>query len=124
MFKGLKINTLLEDRGKTKVDLCNIVGITTAGLHKIITGASSPGANILEGIADYFEVPIDYFFERKAEHLNIQIGHHINGSYNEIGNFGLSECQKEREHLQALINEKDKIIEEKERTIQILIKQK
>lgn len=33
----------------------------------------------------------------------------------------MSECQKEIEHLNALLEEKERVISEKERTIQILM---
>ena len=37
------------------------------------------------------------------------------------GDITLSECRKEIEHLNALLEEKERVITEKERTIQILI---
>ena len=47
----------------------------------------------------------------------MNVGHHVNGNGNNVsGDITLSECQKELAHLQQLL-------EEKERTIQILLKQ-
>jgi hypothetical protein len=44
------------------------------------------------------------------------------GNGNKIsGDITLSECRKEIEHLNALLEEKERVITEKERTIQILI---
>ena len=76
----------------------------------------------LEIIADYFNVPIDYFFDRDINSSGINIGHQVKGNGNKIsGDITLSECRKEIEHLNALLEEKERVITEKERTIQILI---
>lgn len=62
-------------------------------------------------------MPIDYFFDRELDNAHINIGHHVNGIGNNVsGDITLSECQKELAHLQQLL-------EEKERTIQILMRQ-
>ena len=71
----------------------------------------------MEKIADFFKVPIDYFFDRSIETSSVNIGHHVNGNGNKVsGDITLSECKKENEHLKELLSEK-------ERTIQILMKQ-
>lgn len=65
-------------------------------------------------MADYFKVPIDYFFERDNNPSEINIGHHVNGNGNKVsGDITLSECQKEIEHLTQLLHEKQVIINEK-----------
>jgi transcriptional regulator with XRE-family HTH domain len=39
-------------------------GVSTAYLSQLRNGVRAyPGAKIVEGLADYFEVPVDYFFE-------------------------------------------------------------
>lgn len=48
----------------------------------------------------------------------ISVANHLNGDNNHIN---VGDCEKERKHLQEIIAEKEKIIQEKERTIQILL---
>ena len=116
MFNGQKIKHLLEERKQTKKSLLSIINITGAALDNITNGISMPKADNLEKIADFFELPIDYFFDRE-DYSNSHIGHHVNGNGNKVsGDITLSECQKENQHLRELLAEK-------ERTIQILLNQ-
>ena len=116
MFIGERINKLLEERKITKVNLYTSIGISGPGLDKMIAGANVRVGS-LEKIADFFNVPIDYFFDRELDNAHINIGHHVNGIGNNVsGDITLSECQKELAHLQQLL-------EEKERNIQILMRQ-
>ena len=122
MFNGLKIHKLLEERGLTKVSLFTHIGISKKGLDDIINGVHAPKGTYVEALADFFKVPIDFFFDRDINSSGINIGHQVKGNGNKVsGNITLSECQKELEHMKALLEEKDKIITEKERTIQILM---
>lgn len=122
MFNGLKIHRLLEERGLTKVSLFTHIGISKKGLDDIINGVHAPKVTYVEALADFFKVPIDFFFDRDINSSGINIGHQVKGNGNKVsGNITLSECQKELEHMKALLEEKDKIITEKERTIQILM---
>lgn len=122
MFNGLKILKLLEERGFTKVSLFTHIGISKKGLDDIINGVHAPKVTYVEALADFFKVPIDFFFDRDINSSGINIGHQVKGNGNKVsGNITLSECQKELEHVKALLTEKDKIIAEKERTIQILM---
>lgn len=116
MFIGERINKLLEERKITKVNLYTSVGISGPGLDKMIAGANVRVGS-LEKIADFFNVSMDYFFDREIDNSSINIGHHVNGMGNSVsGDITLSDCQKELAHLKQLL-------EEKERTIQILLKQ-
>ena len=122
MFNGLKIHKLLEERGLTKVSLFTHIGISKKGLDDIINGVHAPKVTYVEALADFFKVSIDFFFDRDINSSGINIGHQVKGNGNKVsGNITLSECQKELEHMKALLEEKDKIITEKERTIQILM---
>lgn len=116
MFNGQKIKHLLEERKQTKKSLLSFINITGAALDNITNGISMPKADNLEKIADFFELPIDYFFDRE-DYSNSHIGHNVNGNGNKVsGDITLSECQKENQHLRELLAEK-------ERTIQILLNQ-
>lgn len=117
MFNGQKINELIDSRRDTKVSIYNYAKISKAQLDNIINGKNVPNGETIERIADFFQLPIDSFFDRKTEISTVNIGHQINGNGNKVsGDITLSECQKEIEHLKELLSEK-------ERTIQILLKQ-
>lgn len=117
MFNGQKINELIEINRVKKVTVYNYADLSKTQFDNIINGNSIPRGDTLERIADFFKVPIDYFFEREV--IPFTIGHHVSGSRNRVtGDITLnelSECKKENEHLKELLAEK-------ERTIQILMK--
>lgn len=120
MFRADKIATLIDSNKLSKKEFCKIVDISVQTLDNTLKGAEI-GSRKLERIADLFKVPMDYFYDREEKW---HIGHNVNGNGNKVsGNISLSECQKEVEHLTQLLHEKQTIIDEKERTIQILMKQ-
>ena len=103
--------------------LFEYMGTSASGLDSIIKNCN-PTAEKIEQIADFFQLPIDYFFDRNNPGNITSIGHQITGDGNRVtGDIGLSECKKEIEHLRQLLEEKEKAIADKERTIQILMKQ-
>ncbi|MBO7596208.1 MAG: helix-turn-helix transcriptional regulator [Bacteroidales bacterium] len=55
------IKTLCEERNIKFKDLCNVIGITDAGLYKAINN-NKISAEYLEKIADYFGVSVGVFF--------------------------------------------------------------
>ena len=122
MFNGLKIKKLLEEKGIQQNTFCLDTGISKSNFWVWTEGKSKPGADALEKIADYFNVPMDFFFDRDINSSGVNIGHQIKGNGNKVsGDITLSECQKEIAHLYALLDEKERVICEKERTIQILM---
>lgn len=122
MFNGLRIKTLLEERDLQQSDFCAATGIAKSNFWVWVEGKSKPGADALEKIANFFQVPIDYFFDRDVEVANVNVGHHVKGNGNKVsGDITLSEYQTEIAHLKQLLQEKEAIINEKERTIQILM---
>ena len=93
MFKGDRIQELLKERKKTQKDLYEAIGLSAVGLKKVLDGADLRASN-LEKIADYFELPIDYFFDR------------------EIDKEGYSqEAQKEIKLLREILSEKERLIQ-------------
>ena len=115
MFNPDKIRRLFEDRNISQAQFIKDTGISKSNLYVWLNGSSVPGADKPEIIADYFNLPIDYFFDRSINSTEISIGHQIKGNGNKVsGDITLSECQKEIEHLKELLKEK-------ERTIQILM---
>ena len=123
MIRPDKLAQLIEERRIGKTKLCEELDISVMTLNNFLNKGSEIGSNKLEKIADKFQVPIDYFYDREVEiDERWHIGHNVNGNGNKVsGDITLSECQKEIEHLNALLEEKERVISEKERTIQILM---
>lgn len=119
MFNGQKIIKLLEERQITKKSLFEYMRTSASGLDSIIKNCN-PTAEKIEQIANFFQIPIDYFFDRE-DIIYTNIGHHINGNGNKVsGDITLSECQKEIQHLRELLQAKDEIIESKNKLIEAL----
>jgi transcriptional regulator with XRE-family HTH domain len=57
-----KINDLRKDRNYSWQDISDKLGISLAGVQKIIA-SNSTKIETLEKIAEFFEVPVRYFFE-------------------------------------------------------------
>lgn len=67
MFNYNKINTLIdrkqqEDKQITVAQIASGIGLSDPGLRNIKTGKSVPSVEMLEKIADYFGVDMNYFF--------------------------------------------------------------
>ena len=106
----------------TKKSFCEKVSISVQGLDNILKGADL-GSSKLERIADFFKLPIDYFFDRDIN-VDNSIGHHVNGNGNKVvGDISLSECKNELEKLRLLIKEKEERIKDKDEMIALLKQQ-
>ena len=111
-FMPQRILKLIEERNITKTDVARGVGISVQTLDNTING-SELGCIKLARLADFFNVSLDFFFDR--EHIDMHIGHSVQGNSNNVsGDITLGECKKEIAHLHELLKEK-------ERTIQILL---
>ena len=115
MFIPSKIEQLIIDNKLTKKSFCEKVSISVQGLDNILKGADL-GSSKLERIADFFKLPIDYFFDRDINH--------VNGNGNKVsGDITLSECKNELEKLRLLIKEKEERIKDKDEMIALLKQQ-
>ena len=124
MFNGQKISELIDKRQVSKKNLYNYVGITKAQLDNYIKGVNIPRVDKLESIANFFKLPISYFFDQETDSPEINIGHHVNGNGNKVsGDITLSECQNELEKLKLLLKEKEERIKDKDDIINFLKQQ-
>ena len=123
MIRPDKLAQLIDERRIVKTKLCEELDISVMTLNNFLNKGSEIGSSKLERIADKFQVPIDYFYDREVEiDEKWHIGHNVNGNGNKVsGDISISEYQKEIEHLTQLLHEKQIIIDEKDRTIQILL---
>lgn len=123
MFKPQRINELLEERRIKKVDFCEKVNISATTLNRTTEKGAEIGCIKLERIADFFQVPMDYFFERNYKQpdstntiekgMDLSSGNTING-INGNGNaitMSYNDQQREIEHLKVLLKEKERMIQ-------------
>lgn len=123
MFRIEKVKDLLRSNKLTQANLADEVGILRQNLNKILNTGSCSVDN-LEKIADYFQLPIDYFFERnvKVHYRDFFVKDGIEFEPDNADcNVRIKEQAKEIEHLTVLLEEKEKALQDKERTIQILM---
>lgn len=122
-----KIKILIEESGQTKQAIAEKCGISRPTLDNVLSGADAKISTI-EGLAAYFNVPVGHFFDSSnvnqscSGKSNVMVGRDNNGQ------ISVSECQDrledallEIEHLKELIDGKNKLIEEKERLITVLM---
>ena len=123
MANLLIIKELCASRKITIRKLAEELGLQDAALHKIMQKGTT-STDKLETIARILNVPVSTFFEKNlCERSNVNVsgeGHKIqSGSINIM----VEQQEKEIEHLKALLREKERVLEEKERTINILLNQ-
>lgn len=119
------INDLLKRRKITKKDFCNDIGLTDTALRQLID-RNSTKTEIIERIAHALNVPVGFFFDEvkdstKTNAKNNISGNNFHGTNNIQVDVNLADCKAELERLQVENEHLKAIIEEKERTIQILL---
>lgn len=116
------ISELLDQRKITKKDLCENVGISYTALSDLLA-RNSTKTDIIEKIAKFFRVPVGQFFD-EAPSLSAKnniSGNNFHGTNNIQVDVNLADCKAELERLLVENDHLRTIIEEKERTIQILL---
>lgn len=123
MANFLLIRDLCEKRNITLRELAKQAGVTEGAIQKIMATGSTK-TSTLEVIARILEVPAGYFFDDYIAPTNQSIANGNGSAASIYGNATtgvIADKDKEIEHLKALLEEKERVINEKERTIQILI---
>lgn len=64
---GQKINKLRLNKKMSMRELGEKVGVTHAHISKLESGISSPSVELLEKLADFFNIDISYFFAKDDE---------------------------------------------------------
>jgi transcriptional regulator with XRE-family HTH domain len=111
MYKGLKVNELIESRKMKIKEFQDALGISYNSYRAIVDG--NPTVNTLEKVADFFNVPMDLFFDREISLTNTVgnisgTGHKIQNGQNNV----MQESQeKEITHLKELLKEKERLIQ-------------
>ena len=119
MYNGLIIEQLLEARKIQKKVILDYLKIPREGggtaLKQIMTG--NPTVKRLEPVADFFQVSMDVFFNRKVPFS--PLASHVVGNGNAIGTGNSIITQKENES-QLRIETLERLIEEKDKRIEVL----
>lgn len=120
MYNAQKIYQLLEDRKLKHKDLLDYLGKNQNGsLNQLLRGDLK--ASNVEKIADFFGLPVDFFFDRNPENSGVN----ISGNRNHVHDFSINHTlAAENKNLEALIEEKDKRIRILEEMIELLKKDK
>lgn len=113
MYNGQKIRDLLREKKVSNKQLIEYMGWRGNGqlAHVATTGTSNPTAKVLEKIADFFQVPIDTFFDR-----NITVKVPVPGS---SGKSLIENLQHEIDNLHLLLDEKNKRLELQQRLLDV-----
>ena len=61
-----RLKRLREEKGVTMVDLASIIGMSQATISEWEKGNKFPRAGALQELANYFNVPMEYFFKKKV----------------------------------------------------------
>lgn len=70
MFKGDVIRTLLLKQGRKPSELCEkVFGNPRYSINSLTKEDANPTAKTIEALADYFNVPIDTFFDRSSNYV-------------------------------------------------------
>lgn len=122
-----KLQALMSQSKINNSSLASLSGLSDVTISKILNGADAKISS-LERIAEALNVPVGYFFDDSiinqvnSGKSNVLVGRDNNGQ------ISISECQDrledallEIEHLKEIIEAKDKLIDEKERLINVLM---
>ena len=97
------IFSLMSERGISAKELSEQTGISSGNISDWKSGRSTPKADALIKIADYFDLPLDYLLGRTDAINEVNSHNTIRGNNNIIGN-GNSVGEKLSEQETALLN--------------------
>ena len=104
---------MLADKKVTKEILANAIGVSLSSIKKWTAGSTIPGADKIEALADFFKVPMEFFFDREISLTNT-VGN-ISGNGHKIQNGQTNVMQESQEkeitHLKELLKEKERLIQ-------------
>jgi transcriptional regulator with XRE-family HTH domain len=64
---GEKINILCKAKGILKKDLAKAMDISASYLSSVIAGREEPSGQLLNKLADYFDVDVEYFLDELVQ---------------------------------------------------------
>jgi len=122
-----KLKKLVEICGFSKQTIADKCNISRPTLDNVLNGSDAKISTI-ESLASFFNVPVGYFFDLRGVNQTFKGDSNIVVGRDNNGNIAVAECQDKLEdalmeikHLKDIIDGKDKLIEEKERLINVLM---
>lgn len=122
-----KLKNLIEESGQSKQTIAEKCKISRPTLDNVL-GGSDAKISTIENLATYFNVPVGYFFDSNNVNQSCNGASNVLVGRDNNGQISVSECQDkledallEIEHLKDIIDGKDKLIDEKERLINVLM---
>lgn len=117
----LLIKDIAEGKSITIRSIASAIEMSDANLHRCIR-INQIQAHQLEQIAHILDVSIVVFFDEAIKQNHSNIGHTVKGNGNKVsGDITLSECKSELANLRIKVEEQEKLLNEKERLIQVLM---
>lgn len=124
---GLKIKELMIKEKLEIPELAKRLGKTKQAIYDMLD-KKDLNTSLLRDLSSIFNVPITVFFEEEAITQNTTGNSNVVVGRDNNGNIAVAECQDKLEdamleirHLKTLIENKDKLLEEKERLINVLM---
>lgn len=106
MYNCQKVYALLNARNLRKSDLLEYLGLSpTASITQYLN--IDIKSSRLEAIADFFDLPTDYFFDRGKSYDN---GQSVNVAGNSNSKIRISQILEREQSLRSLVEEKEKRI--------------
>lgn len=109
---SIRLKELMAKCGDTKVGLAEAIGLSDQTIANVLRGADLKVSS-LKRIADYFNVPVGYFFDetpmnQKAIATGIGATAAINST---VSSIDFQMAQEKISHLEALLAEKERLIQ-------------
>lgn len=122
-----RLRILIEESGLSKQQIAEKCSISRPTLDNVLGGADAKISTI-ESLASFFNVPVGHFFDTGNVNQTFKGASNIVVGRDNNGHIAMAECQNrlddallEIKHLQEVIEGKDKLLNEKERLINVLM---
>lgn len=125
MKKGERLKELMLKRGITAEEFAPIIGVSVSSVFKYYN-KDNFDSDLLEKFCSELKVPVNYFFDESVQQTSrdqsVLVGGNNNGKINLDSKQKLDAALSEVKFLKAELDNKNKLLEEKERLINVLLK--
>ena len=113
---GQELKSKLIEAGKSQKDIAELLGVTAQSLSSVLS-AKDVRSGTIEKIAEALGVKMSFFYPADGGSISIAGHNKISGNNNAVGNVTIGDAAILQERITML----EKLLEEKERTIKILM---
>ena len=114
---GQELKSKLIEAGKSQKDIAELLGVTAQSLSSVLS-AKDVRSGTIEKIAEALGVKMSFFYPADGGSISIAGHNKISGNNNAVGNVTVGDNSAV---LQERVTMLEKLLEEKERTIKILM---